>query len=117
MRTHDKQDASRKPVSETALVSVLAALSDPVRLEILCRLDSDGPTSCSELRLQIPLPTLSRHLNALRHAGIVVTVAEGTRRINSIAGKEFEERFPGLLDTVLQLAHRRESIRHTGTRR
>jgi len=88
------------------LPKVLAALSDPLRLEIVRRLDVMGPTSCRDLGLNVPLPTLSRHLNALRDAGIVRTVPNGTRRLNSLRREELEARFPGVFASIVGAAHK-----------
>jgi DNA-binding transcriptional ArsR family regulator len=72
--------------------AVLAALSDPVRGEIV-RLLADGEKSVGELaeRLPVSRPAVSKHLRVLEQARVVEVRSEGTRNIyavrpDSIAG-------------------------------
>lgn len=71
------------PVS---LADLLKAAGEPTRLRILNLLRS-GPICVCELQavLQIPQPTVSRHLAALRHAGLVRDERDGTRVVYSLA--------------------------------
>jgi DNA-binding transcriptional ArsR family regulator len=60
----------------------LGLLGDPTRrgiFELLAR----GPCSVQELAEQLPVsrPAVSQHLKVLRDGGLVVSHAEGTRRI------------------------------------
>jgi DNA-binding transcriptional ArsR family regulator len=54
------------------LSTTFAALADPTRRAILARL-SKGETSVSELAepFKLSLPTVSKHLKVLQHAGLV----------------------------------------------
>jgi DNA-binding transcriptional ArsR family regulator len=54
------------------LSTTFAALADPTRRAILARL-SKGETSVSELAqpFNLSLPTVSKHLKVLQHAGLV----------------------------------------------
>ena len=56
-----------------------AALSDPTRIFILYALD-EGPLNVTELtnELNLPQPTISRHLKVLRERGLVYTQRQGT---------------------------------------
>lgn len=58
---------------ETVVVSVLAALADPVRLQTV-ELLSDGPLRAGELadELGVSAPTMSKHLRTLLRAGVVI---------------------------------------------
>jgi DNA-binding transcriptional ArsR family regulator len=63
-----------KPASHPVNIHhALAALSAPTRLEILRQLSSHGPLSVNEIVIvvQEPQPTVSKHLNLLRMAGLV----------------------------------------------
>jgi DNA-binding transcriptional ArsR family regulator len=55
------------------LSTVLRALADPVRLRVVEML-SNGPYRAGELAdaLDLPAPTMSKHLRALLEAGVVV---------------------------------------------
>ena len=60
----------------------LTALGDPRRREIFERLAS-RPSAVGELAAELPIsrPAVSQHLRVLKDAGLVLDVAEGTRRI------------------------------------
>lgn len=83
------------------LVTILQALGDPVRLEIVRQIASSGERACGTFDLGISKATRSHHLRLLREAGITRTVPEGTRRIVSLRDEDLEARFPGLLASVL----------------
>ena len=93
-------------------MTVLQALSDPVRLEIVRQLagcSSDSALSCGQLELEVSKSTASHHLKALRLAGIVAEREEGTRKFTWLRKADMEERYPGLLESVLCAAAREES--------
>lgn len=81
---------------------MLHALSDPVRLEIVRSLADEPDQSCSALTTSVSKSTLSHHFKVLREAGVTYTRANGTQRFVSLRFEELEERFPGLLDSVLR---------------
>jgi DNA-binding transcriptional ArsR family regulator len=92
---------------EMSLASVLAALSDPVRLEIVVTLAGGGERSCGSLGLPIAKSTLTHHLKVLREAGVIVQRPVGTTRLTALRRKDLDARFPGLLDSVLKAAARK----------
>jgi DNA-binding transcriptional ArsR family regulator len=87
-------------IDEIALPDVLHALSDPVRLQIVRAL-AEREQSCSSVEASVSKSTLSHHFKVLREAGVTHTRVNGTHRLVSIRRDELEERFPGLLDSVL----------------
>lgn len=84
------------------LADVLHALSDPVRLEIVCALEGSDELACGHLDAPVSKSTLSHHLKVLRDAGVTRTRADGTQRLVSLRIEELEARFPGLLGSVLE---------------
>lgn len=89
---------------EMALVRVMAALSDPIRIGLV-RLLADGrERGWGELRAPVAKSTLSHHLRVLRDAGITRTRQEGTRCYVTLRRTDVEKRFPGLLAAVLKAA-------------
>jgi len=46
--------------------------------------------------------TLSHHFKVLREAGVTHTRVNGTHRYVSLRREELEDRFPGVLDSVLE---------------
>jgi len=84
--------------------TVLAALSDPVRLAIVARLadvEPAGELACTTFALPVSKSTQSGHFRVLREAGVVHQRDEGTRRLNRLRRDDLDARFPGLLDLVI----------------
>jgi DNA-binding transcriptional ArsR family regulator len=100
---------SGPPRGDMSLAAVLAALSDPVRLEIVCMLASGHERSCGSFGLPIAKSTLTHHLRVLREAGLIVQRPVGTSRMTCLRKKDLDARFPGLLDSVLIAARKRRS--------
>ena len=88
-------------IDEITLPDVLHALSDPVRLQIVRALADREEQACSSVVASVSKSTLSHHFKVLREAGVTHTRVNGTQRLVSIRRDELEERFPGLLDSVL----------------
>jgi DNA-binding transcriptional ArsR family regulator len=85
------------------IASLLQALSDPVRLTIVRQLDeagSDGLT-CGQLDLPVGKSTCSHHLKVLLHAGVTAEREAGTRKYVRLRRDELDERFPGVIGSVL----------------
>jgi DNA-binding transcriptional ArsR family regulator len=87
--------------AEIELSSVLHALSDPARLEIVRRLADGAEPSCGMFEIGLSKATLSHHFRVLRESGVVRTRPEGRKRLLSLRTDDLEARFPGLLDAVL----------------
>lgn len=86
-------------------MTVLQALSDPVRLEIVRQLagcTADGELRCGEISVPVTKSTASHHFKTLSAAGIIAERGEGTRKYFHLRRAELDERFPGLIDSVLQ---------------
>ena len=92
--------ATRKQ-SAPELHQVLAALGDPVRLDIVRQLTEQPEIPCGGFGLDLAKSTLSHHFKVLREAGIVATRSEGTSLMNYLDRDSIERRFPGLLSGVL----------------
>lgn len=68
------------------LEEILKAASELTRLRILNLLRTGNICVCElQAILGIPQPTVSRHLAALRHAGLVEDSRQGTRVVYSLA--------------------------------
>jgi DNA-binding transcriptional ArsR family regulator len=87
---------------ELELLTVLHALSDPHRLQIVQALaTSQAPLRCGTMGLTITKSTATHHFRVLRDAGVIQQVEDGTARLNSLRRADLDARFPGLLDAVL----------------
>ncbi len=95
---------------ELSLPSVLYALSDPIRLQIVRALAQSSERACRTFCTPLAKTTLSHHFKTLREAGIIAIRAEGTQRLNSLRRADLEARFPGLLDAVLVASEREAAV-------
>jgi len=91
-------------LSDVTLNTAMQALADPARVAILQAVDrsESGEIACNEIPLELSKATVSHHFETLRAAGLIETRVVGTKCLSSLRRKEYEERFPGLLDLVLQ---------------
>jgi len=89
---------------EMTLPRVLTALSDPTRIGLVRALADGSEQGWGDLRTPVAKSTLSYHLKLLRDAGVTCTRKEGTRCFVRLRRAEIEERFPGLLASVLAAA-------------
>ena len=96
----------KQPTSDTRPdgLQVIQALSDPVRLEIVRQLAgcNGGELGCSAVVVPVSKSTASHHFKALLNADVIAERGEGTRKFFQLRRDELEERFPGLLDSVLR---------------
>ncbi len=86
------------------LTSVLFALSDPARLELVRLLAGEGPQTVAQCQIagpDVPKSTFSHHLKTLREAGLIRNEPSGRQRTISLRRAELDARFPGLLDSVV----------------
>lgn len=90
-------------IDQVELTEILYALADPTRLEIVGLLATAGKKlTCGEIDLNRPKSSMSHHFKILRSAGLVETVVEGTEHMNSLRLSEIENKFPGVLNSVLK---------------
>ncbi|MFD2470901.1 ArsR/SmtB family transcription factor [Amycolatopsis silviterrae] len=98
------KQARHPDADEMELVAVMAALSDPIRVGVARVLADGRERGWGELRVPVAKSTLSHHLRVLRDAGITRTRQEGTRCYVTLRRDDLQDRFPGLLDAVLDAA-------------
>ena len=84
-----------------SLSALFDALSDPLRRKIVQQLAEQGESNCSGFLELTSKTNLSYHLARMREAGLTRTRVEGTSYYVRLRVDELEERFPGLLGTVL----------------
>lgn len=87
------------------MAAVLAALADPARLAAVKTLAVKGESPCTRLQhdagLTISRTTFSHHQKVLREAGILLATIRGNERVLSLRKHDLDQRFPGLLDSIL----------------
>ena len=73
-----------------------------------CRLESHGVLElhgelrCGDISVPVKKSTASHHFKTLLAAGIIAERQQGTRKLMHLRRTELEERFPGLIDSVLR---------------
>ena len=77
---------------DMTLAPVLAALSDPVRLQIVCMLATGPERTCRSFGLPIAKSTLTHHLKVLREAGVIIQRPVGTSRMTCLRKKDLDAR-------------------------
>lgn len=92
-------------LDEFELASVLRALAEPVRLQIVATIAAEpsGERVCGSFQdaLDCSKQNLSHHLRVLREAGVTRVREDGRNRFISLRRDELAQRFPGLLDSIL----------------
>ncbi len=88
------------------LQQVLSALADPVRLEIVRRLDADGggPLPCARLYDGVSKSTASHHFKTLREAGLTERSVVSGQSCQSLRTAAVEQTLPGVLPAILDAA-------------
>lgn len=93
---------SEPKTEDLELTSVLYALSDAVRLKIVSSLTDNNEIACGYFDIDMAKSSLSHHFRVLRNAGVITTRKEGTASLNRLRKTDLEQRFPGLLKSVLR---------------
>jgi DNA-binding transcriptional ArsR family regulator len=90
------------PRDEIRIESVLHALADPVRLEMVRQLAASGSEiACGDFDVPVSSSTVTHHLRTLRAAGVTSSRQQGTVRFQSLRREDLAALFPGLLDAIL----------------
>jgi DNA-binding transcriptional ArsR family regulator len=95
-------------LADVDVLTVLQALSDPVRLEIVRQLTGCADTvglMCGQIEMPVSKSTGSHHLKTLYRAGITAERDQGVCKYIRLRRDDLDRRFPGLLDSVLQAAN------------
>ena len=89
-------------------LTVIQALSDPVRLEIVRQLAGceEGELRCGQFSIPVTKSTASHHFKTLLDAGVIAERSAGTCKYLHLRRAELDERFPGLVDSVLRATNR-----------
>jgi DNA-binding transcriptional ArsR family regulator len=98
-------DAVAAPdLAKIDVLTVLQALSDPVRLSIVRQLAAGGDDGlmCHQLELSVTKSTASHHLKTLYRAGITGEREQGVCKYVHLRRAELDRYFPGFLETVLK---------------
>ena len=91
---------------QISLATVLSALGDGTRLAILGHLARNEGTAqtCSRFTDITSKTNLTYHIAKMREAGIVNVEPCGTARLVTLRRTDLDDRFPGLLDSIIKTA-------------
>lgn len=102
-------DPSVHPVGPVQ--QVLAAIHDPVRLEIVRRLYNAGtPLQCGSLYDGINKSTATHHFKVLREAGVIERLVVDGLTYQRLRREQVDAAIPGLLDSVVRGANREAGL-------
>jgi DNA-binding transcriptional ArsR family regulator len=108
-------------IEDVTVEGILHALSDSVRAAIYAELAvSSGATYSSFLKISdrdIPKSTLSQHFRALREAGLIRSERHGVEMRNATRCEEINQRFPGLVLTIMRAHQIQAAERLQATKR
>ncbi|WP_432404789.1 ArsR/SmtB family transcription factor [Wukongibacter sp. M2B1] len=96
------RDLFHPNIDQLSLSTILNALGDPIRLNIIKNLSNQCETTCSGCNIDLSKSALSHHFKVLRESGLIKVRIEGKQRFLSIRYYELEERFPGLLNAIIK---------------
>ncbi|MEV6060772.1 ArsR/SmtB family transcription factor [Nocardia asteroides] len=89
------------------LPTVLSALHDPVRLEMVRRMaNAGGPVRCAALYDAINKSTATHHFKILREAGLIERMTIDGQTYQRLRAEAVEDAVPGLLPAVVAAANR-----------
>src|SRR3954469_7272346 len=89
--------------TKISFADVLAALSDPVRLQIVRTLAAENEgRACGSFGLPVTKSTASHHFKVLREAGIIEQEMRGRTRHTTLRRDHLERHYPGLIALVLR---------------
>src|SRR5882672_2723008 len=93
-------------VDQISLANVLAVLGDQTRLAVVGYLArNEGlAVNCGQFLDFGSKTNLSYHLAKLREAGVTRTAVRGTNRFITLRRADLDQRFPGLLDSIIASA-------------
>lgn len=83
------------------MAGIFHALGDPIRLSIVSQIHRNGEMPCNSFGLDMPKSTLSHHFRVLRNSGVLGSRHEGTLIMNFLLAEQLNERFPGLLKSIV----------------
>jgi DNA-binding transcriptional ArsR family regulator len=92
-------------IASIELATLLNALADPVRLQVVGQLVEAGGVICGGFDVPVSMSTLSHHLKVLREAGVVRVTPEGSQRRHELRLSELEQRYPGIVANVARAAN------------
>ena len=89
---------------DVTLFGVLNALSDPLRLEIVRKLNEHEEQCPYDFLAITTKQNLVHHFKVLREAGLIMSRFEGRNKFTRLRRELIDPMFPGLIDSILKAA-------------
>jgi DNA-binding transcriptional ArsR family regulator len=92
-------------LDEVDLGTVLAALADPLRRQVVVQLarGDGGERSCASFALPVAKSTRTYHWRVLREAGLIRQRNAGNGTFVRLRRDDLSQRFPGLIELIADL--------------
>ena len=101
-------------VEQIDVPAILSCLGEPVRLAIVLTLaangDESGELRCGDFTHLSSKSNLSYHMVKLRDAGLIKSRITGSNHFVQLRKRDIEDRFPGLLDSILGAARQAPAV-------
>ena len=91
--------------TQSQLLAIFKALTNPVRLQIVLDLLSDeigAERHCSSFGLTVSKATRSHHFKLLKDVGLIMHVDKGNHSLAKLRRDELNAAFPGLLELLIR---------------
>ncbi|MGX5656457.1 ArsR/SmtB family transcription factor [Geodermatophilus nigrescens] len=97
------RDQLHPDLDQISMAQVLHGLADPARLHMVKTMYELGECRCSLVYADLGLSksNASHHFRVLRESGILRRSQRGGQQYAALRAEELEQRFPGLLASVL----------------
>lgn len=97
------RDVLHPDLDQISMAAVLHGFADPARLHMVRTMHELGECPCSSVYASLGLSksNASHHFRVLREAGILRRSQRGSQQYAALRAEELEDRFPGLLASVL----------------
>ncbi|MEV0292815.1 helix-turn-helix domain-containing protein [Nocardia sp. NPDC050710] len=100
-------DANEEAPPIASLPTVLGALQDPIRLEMVRRLSNAGTAvRCGALYEVINKSTATHHFKILREAGVIERLVIDGQTCQRLRTADLDEALPGVLPPIIDAANR-----------
>jgi DNA-binding transcriptional ArsR family regulator len=106
-------------MSDRNIDAVFSALSDRTRRGVIRALSEDGPSTVTELASRLPVTrqAVTKHLEALEDAGLVVASAEGRSRRYRLTPRPMTHAMSWMAEVGAEWDERLEDLRRHLARR
>ncbi|KVT83089.1 ArsR family transcriptional regulator [Burkholderia ubonensis] len=93
--------ANHPTKEQIRIENILTALGNPLRLTVFKVLADGAEHNCGSILKGATKSTMTHHWRVLRDAGVIWQRPYGRENLLSLRKEDLDERFPGLIDSLL----------------